>query len=108
MRLGEDEILVLDCREEGGFVGDLQIPGALRMPLAELETSAGVLPDDELIVLCGDAEDGSDARRAWRALLKANRHAVVLHGGLHHWISHGFPTERRQPRYRPMTPIQLR
>src|SRR4051794_20272692 len=58
MRLGDDEVLVLDCREDGQWLTELQIPGALRMSLAELPHGVHALPDDELIVVCGDKADG--------------------------------------------------
>ncbi|MFL5321671.1 MAG: rhodanese-like domain-containing protein [Myxococcaceae bacterium] len=104
MRLGDDEVLVLDCREDGEWaLSELQIPGALRMNLHELQHGVTALPDDELIVICGDKPDGADARRAWRMITAANRRAVCLHGGLHAWIAAGFPTERRIG-FRPQLP----
>ncbi len=92
--LGDEEVVVVDCRsrDEWGFV-PLQIPGALRMALEEILDSPHALPDDELIVLCDEA-DGSRARRAWRALLLAGRTAVCLRGGLREWIRRGYPTEQ--------------
>jgi rhodanese-related sulfurtransferase len=100
MRLGDDEVVVVDCRPELEWqLYQLQIPGALRMPFEELLHSAGALPDDELIVLCGsdDADDG-EVQKAWRVLRKHGRHAVCLEGGLSHWIARGFPTERSKSR----------
>ena len=95
-RLGDDDVLVVDCRDgrEGWALDELKIPGALRMSTLELQSAADALPDDELIVLCGVSADGSDVRRAWRILMKANRRAVCLFGGLHAWVSAGYPTER--------------
>lgn len=101
VRLGDDELLVVDCRDEGEWCRyELQIPGALPMSVGEMSESAHVLPDDELIVLCGCAPDGSDARRAARLLRLRGRDAVVLEGGLRGWIAGGFPTERASHRVR--------
>lgn len=92
LRLGDDEILVLDCRSPDDIAPDVQIPGALRISLEELAYAAHCLPDDELIVICSLARDG----RSWRAcrmLRLRGLDAVVLEGGLRTWISLGFPTE---------------
>lgn len=95
LKLGDDEILVLDCRFEPDWDRyQFQIPGALRLPLPELREAADSLPDDELIVLCGTAEDSSDVLRAYRELRRHGRQVVVLEGGLREWVGHGFPTER--------------
>ena len=97
-RLGDEEILVLDCRsDEDWTCWDLQIPGALPMSYRELSEGAHVLPDDELIVVCGCASDGSDARKALRLLRLRGRQGIILEGGLRSWVSHGYPTERHFP-----------
>lgn len=94
LRLGEDEVLVLDCRAPEDWAGcGLHIPGSLWMPFEQLLTDATVLPDDELIVVCGFAPDGSDARRACRLLQQRGLLAVCLDGGLHQWLREGLPTE---------------
>lgn len=103
-QLGDDEVLVLDCRtrDEWNTFG-LHIPGALRMSVEEISEHAHSLPDDELIVLCGTRPDGSDVRRAYRFLQFRGRRAVVLAGGLREWVSEGFPTESHSaPRARPI------
>ena len=94
-RLGDEELLIIDCRT----VDDWQrlqrtLPGALRMTHTELSECAHILPDDELIVLCGWGSDGTDARRAQRLLQIRGRQAVWLDGGLQAWINAGYPTER--------------
>ena len=93
-RLGEDEVLVLDCRahEDWERCG-LHIPGSLWMPFEQLLTDSMALPDDELIVVCGFAADGSDARRACRLLQQRGLLAVCLEGGLPQWLREGLPTE---------------
>jgi len=94
VRLGDEEVLVLDCRDpEDWDRYGLHIPGALWMPFEEILRDAEVLPDDELIVVCGCSPDGSDARRACRVLNHKGLRAVCLDGGLQGWITHGLPTE---------------
>ncbi len=93
--LHEDDIVVVDCRAEEAWRGmPVHIPGALWMTLPELLRSAHVLPDDELIVLCGSDPDGRDSQRACRMLRQRGREAVSLEGGLNAWIRAGLPTDR--------------
>jgi len=97
LRLEDDEVLVLDCRD----VSDWEryghhIPGALWMTYEELLRDWQVLPDDELIVVCGVAPDGSDARRASLLLRQRGLSAVCLDGGLQGWITNGLPTESHE------------
>nr|WP_255653831.1 MULTISPECIES: rhodanese-like domain-containing protein [unclassified Myxococcus] len=95
LRLGDDELLVIDCRAPFDWEHhDLHIPGALRMLPTEVARDHRMLPDDELIVLCGGAPDGSDVRRVCRLLRMHGRKAVCLDGGLPAWIRGGYPTER--------------
>ncbi|WP_426731650.1 rhodanese-like domain-containing protein [Myxococcus faecalis] len=95
LRLGDDELLVIDCRAPFDWEHhDLHIPGALRMLPTEVARDHRMLPDDELIVLCGGAPDGSDVRRVCRLLRMHGREAVCLDGGLPAWIRGGYPTER--------------
>ena len=95
-RLGEEEILVVDCRIEAtaADVNEVQVPGALRMSFNDLSRACHILPDDELIVLCGAAVDHSDARRAYRLLRMRGRNAAILQGGIREWIGRGYLTER--------------
>lgn len=94
VRLGDEEVLVLDCRDPKDWeCYGLHIPGALWMCYEELIQDARVLPDDELIVVYGLAPDDADAHRACRLLQQRGRSAVCLEGGLRTWISLGLPTE---------------
>lgn len=95
MRLGDDEVLVLDCRDPSDWERyDLHIPGALRMTPTEIARDLHMLPDDELIVLYGCSPDGRDTRRVCRLLRMRGREAVCLEGGLGAWVTGGYPTER--------------
>jgi rhodanese-related sulfurtransferase len=94
-RLGDDDVLVLDVRSAADWERlPVHVPGALRLAPEELTTAIEMLPDDELIILCGTAGAESDARRALHLLRRAGRMARVLAGGLHAWILGGLPTER--------------
>jgi rhodanese-related sulfurtransferase len=94
VRLGDDEILVLDCRDPADWDRyGLHIPGALRMTFEEILEDVEVLPDDELIVVVGCAQDGSDARRVCRLLQQRGLNAICLDGGLQAWVTSGLPTE---------------
>jgi rhodanese-related sulfurtransferase len=111
IRLGDDEVLVLDCRPEDDWCHrDVQVPGALRMNVAEIAASAHILPDDELIVLydCGRGATSTDVRRAYRILRMRGLDPIILDGGLHSWIAHGFPTERRADAARGPAAVHVR
>jgi rhodanese-related sulfurtransferase len=96
VRLGDDEVLVLDCREPEDWLRcGLHVPGALWMTFEEILRDVAVLPDDELIVVCGCASDGSDARRVFRLLRRLGFNVVCLEGGLQEWLTQGLPTECR-------------
>lgn len=95
VRLGDDDVLVLDCRSVEDWARySLHIPGALWMTPEEIVQDLSILPDDELIIVVGCAEDGSDGRQICRLLRLRGRNAVCLEGGLQEWITHGLPTER--------------
>lgn len=99
LRLGDDDVLVLDCRSPQDWeqVG-LHIPGALRMTPEEVVQDLGILPDDELIVLCGCESDAEVVLRLCHLLLLRGRNAVILPGGIQTWVDEGFPTEQHWSR----------
>jgi rhodanese-related sulfurtransferase len=98
-RLGDDEILVIDCRPQMQWESvPVHIPGALRMELEILAQDVDTLPDDELIVVVGFDGESPEVRQAFRTLSLRGRHAVCLTGGLKAWVSEGFPIERHRPR----------
>ena len=99
LRLGDDDVLVLDCRSPQDWEQlEFHIPGALRMTPEEVVQDQGVLPDDELIVLCGCESDVDAVLRLCQLLLLRGRNAVFIPGGIHTWVSEGFPTERHRSR----------
>jgi rhodanese-related sulfurtransferase len=99
LRLGDDDVLVLDCRSEDNWEQvELHIPGSLRMTPEEVARDLFILPDDELIVLCGCETDWENVVRICRMLLLQGRKAVCLEGGIQAWVAEGFPTERHHGR----------
>jgi rhodanese-related sulfurtransferase len=95
LRLGDDDVLVLDCRSPSNWEQvEFHIPGSLRMTPEEIARDLFILPDDELIVLCGCEEDWADVIRLCSMLLLRGRNAVCLEGGIQAWVAEGFPTER--------------
>ena len=99
LRLGDDDVLVLDCREAEDWEHlELHVPGALHLTAAELAEVATSLPDDELIVLCGSGPGERDTHRAWQVLQRYGLTAVCLQGGLQAWVTLGFPTESHSAR----------
>ncbi|MDY7230915.1 rhodanese-like domain-containing protein [Hyalangium rubrum] len=95
LRLGDEDVLVLDCRcPEHWEEVEFHIPGALRMSPDEVARDLFILPDDELIVLCGCEQDGEEVLRLCRLLVLRGRNAVCLQGGIQGWMNEGFPTER--------------
>jgi rhodanese-related sulfurtransferase len=94
LRLGDEEVLILDCRAPAHWGRlEVHIPGALRMTPSEVVQHLTMLPDDELIVVCGCDLDEETAARVCRLLLLRGRNAVCLQGGIETWMAEGFPVE---------------
>jgi rhodanese-related sulfurtransferase len=97
LRLGDDDVLVLDCRSTSRWEQiEFHIPGSLRMTPEEVVRDLFILPDDELIVLCGCEEDWEDVLRLCSILVLRGRNAVCLDGGIQAWVAEGLPTERHR------------
>jgi glyoxylase-like metal-dependent hydrolase (beta-lactamase superfamily II) len=85
-----DRLTLVDVRSAEEFNGpDGHIPDSLLIPLPELLTRKGELPDDRpLVVVC---HAGSRSALATQQLLKAGfRQVANLHGGIHRWQAEGF------------------
>ncbi|WP_225414099.1 rhodanese-like domain-containing protein [Stigmatella hybrida] len=94
LRLGDEDVLILDCRSPVHWGRlEVHIPGALRMTPSEVAQHLTMLPDDELIVVCGCDLDEEAAARVCRLLLLRGRNAVCLQGGIETWMAEGFPVE---------------
>jgi membrane protein DedA with SNARE-associated domain/rhodanese-related sulfurtransferase len=71
-----------------------RIPGALHVPLHDVELHMGELPRDSEIVLYCNCPNEASAAQAARVLLNHGFHRVrPLHGGLDAWIAAGYAVE---------------
>lgn len=81
---------MLDVREASEWQAG-HVPGALHVPLGELESSLGTLPRDQrLIVIC---RSGHRSAKATALLVRSGFDAVNLNGGIVAWASTGLPVE---------------
>jgi rhodanese-related sulfurtransferase len=80
--------VILDVRDARFFAASDNIPGAINIPLPELERRAGELPQDKTIIVTYVAGNPDGEREAWeavRVLTKTDRRATVLWGGIEAW-----------------------
>jgi thioredoxin 1 len=94
-RLHADGVYVLDVREPDEYTSG-HVPGAVPMPLGEVEARAAEVPTDrDVYVVCGSG--GRSARAA--AILNAQgARATNVMGGTKGWIAAGNPvSEGDQP-----------
>lgn len=83
-RLEDPSVLVLDVREPDE-VAAWAFPGALNVPLGELDARLSELPEDrEVVVVCAM---GARASAGATLLAEAGRTAAVLEGGMGAWSS---------------------
>lgn len=78
--------VILDARDRRFFQVSDNIPGAVNIPLDELERRAGELPKDKTVIV--SYVGGDDEVQAWTAVLtlaQAGREATVLKGGIEAW-----------------------
>lgn len=87
--------VIVDVRSPTAQVIDLRrIPGALHVPLQEVELHMGELPRDSEIVLYCNCPNEASAAQAARVLLNHGfRRVRPLGGGLDAWVEAGFAVE---------------
>ena len=87
--------LVVDVRSATARALDLRrIPGALHVPMHEVERHMGELSRDREVILYCTCPNEASAAQAARALMKHGFHRVrPLHGGLDAWVAAGYAVE---------------
>ncbi len=107
-RIGVDELqalieqghdpLVIDVRSEAGALVDTRrIPGAILVPLSDIEThGADFAPEREIVLYCNCPNEVSAARAAGILVARGFLRARPLAGGLDAWVASGRPTEVAQ------------
>jgi membrane protein DedA with SNARE-associated domain/rhodanese-related sulfurtransferase len=92
---GDAAPVVVDVRS--ATIRDLErrrIPGALQLPLQEVERQARTLPRDrEIILYCNCPNEASAAQAARVLLSRGFRQVRPLRGGLDAWIAAGYAVE---------------
>lgn len=89
-RLRDGGAVVIDVRE--GFEhGRTRIPGALHIPLGDVEKRVAEIPKDKTVVV--HCALGSRSAKAAAILREHGVQAVNLDGGIHEWKKEGLPVE---------------
>lgn len=87
--INDTQALIVDVRAPGEFEAG-HLPGARNIPLAELDSRAGELPQGRPVIVC--CNSGMTSAKASAALRKAGRQEVFnLDGGLNAWRQAGLP-----------------
>jgi membrane protein DedA with SNARE-associated domain/rhodanese-related sulfurtransferase len=89
-------VAVIDVRHPLDVLSEpFIIPGAIRVPLEEIEVHPPELPRETEIVIYCTCPSQASSSRAWQLLEKHGFHRVrVLEGGLQGWQSRGFAVEK--------------
>jgi rhodanese-related sulfurtransferase len=83
----------LDVRGAGAY-SDSHIPGAISIPLNELELRLPEIEATAWVIIYCDSLDGRDSRQAFRLIAENGvGRAETLTGGFEAWISAGFPVD---------------
>ena len=102
-RIGVDELralirdrrapLIVDVRTPVGVqVDPRRIPGAILLPLEDIERAAPTLPRNrEIVLYCACPNEASSARAALVLVRKGFAHVRPLAGGLEAWVAGGGP-----------------
>ncbi len=91
-RLADPDLVVIDVRSEGDYSRS-HLPGAVSLPLAELQTRLAELPKDAVIVAYCGGPYCAVSPRAVRLLRSHGFRARPLDGGLARWRRTGHQLE---------------
>jgi len=87
----EDGVFFLDVREPHEWE-EVHIPGAVLVPLAQLESRLSELPrDQEIVVVCRSGNRSATARDILRNA--GFEQVSSMAGGMNEWAKSGYPTE---------------
>lgn len=89
----QPDAILLDVRERDEFVA-ARAPGAVLVPMSELQARGSELPDRPLLVIC---HSGSRSLAATGYLRMLGRDASNVAGGMVAWAGAGLPVRRGQP-----------
>ena len=92
-RLQKSRVVVVDVREAAVYAR-VHIPGAISVPLDELDEKLPALAAQRKPLVIYDRAGGDDARKVFEALQQQGLPAVMLKGGMVGWESEGFDVER--------------
>lgn len=86
-------VVVVDVRDAAVYAR-VHIPGAISVPLDELDEKLPALAAQRKPLVIYDRAGGDDARKVFEALQQQGLPAVMLKGGMVGWESEGFDVER--------------
>jgi rhodanese-related sulfurtransferase len=90
-----EDVIVVDARSRTEY-DSVHIPGALSIPLAEIEERHGELPQEgEIVLYCTWPAEQTSARAALKLYELGFTEVRALWGGLHAWQVAGYPVEVR-------------
>ena len=94
--LAKNEAVAVDVR--GSVPYEIShLPGAVWMPIGVMQSRAGELPEDKLLVTyCTCKEEESSLEAAMLLAKGGFTRVAVLHGGYPAWTAAGYPTESRR------------
>jgi rhodanese-related sulfurtransferase len=95
-RMERGEVVLLDVRPEPEYAAG-HLPGALSIPLDELEQRLGELPPDREVIAYCRGPYCMLSLDAVRVLRSADRHALRLREGVPEWRAAGLPVEGGAP-----------
>lgn len=91
MRKRDEPVQIVDVRSPGEFASG-HVPGAINIPLEQIEARMGDLDQRHLVVVC---KSGRRAQLACGHLASHVPGASVLEGGTDAWTASGMPTIRQ-------------
>jgi rhodanese-related sulfurtransferase len=103
-----DQTTVVDARLKYAYAhSTMKLPGALRLPLDQVDTWA--IPREKDVVLYDSDPNELVSSRLAAALIRRGYRASALKGGIVEWLTANFPTETKDaPKAAPPEPGSLK